>query len=461
MQQLSPRSYTMGEAPRALPFLGHGLQLRADPLGLLRSLPQHGDLVKIMVGPLPLYVVCHPELAHEMLVNRAKDFVKGGPVMDRVRTVTGGGLVTADGDAHLRQRRLVQPSFHPARIAEYVRIMQEQAVASSADWDSGGAVDLVLAMGNLTADVTLRCLFSEPGDQEVRYGGHHGLPAALNTVIDGMFLRMINPVQALASLPTPSNRHYQEAMAKLHSVVVETIERYRATGEGGGLLKTMMTAVDEGGRPFDDQELHDQSITLLLGGAETTAVLLAWIFHLLEQNPMVMDSLSAELEEQLSGRPVTADDLPRLVVARNIVAEGLRLYPPAWLLTRRAQVDTELGGLAVPAGTDLAYSPYLLNRDGRFFDGPDDFDPDRWLTRDPKERRSAYLPFGAGNRKCIGDLFALTEAQVVVATIAQIWRFKPLPGSPAVRPRARMSLRPDRMMMMPVRQSRQVPAGNE
>ncbi|MGW8884045.1 cytochrome P450 [Streptomyces sp. NPDC055749] len=446
-------SFAKGEAPGALPVLGHARQLRSDPLSFLSTLPEHGDLVQIKIGPSPMYIACHPEIVHEMLVDKVKDFSKGGPVMDRVRSVLGDGLVTVDGLVHRTQRRLIQPAFHPARIAEYVLIMQEQTALASEEWQQEKNLDLVLAMGNLTADVTLRCLFSEPGDTKVRRGGHHGLPAALNTVIDGMFFRMINPLPTLASMPTPANRKYKRAEEQLHRVVFETIERYRSSGDGGGLLRTMMSAVDEDGNRFTDQELHDQAITLLLGGAETTAVLLSWIFHLLHENPEIADRLHAELDETLGGRPVSPEDLPRLTLTRNIVAEGLRLYPPAWLLSRRSSVDTTLGGIPIPAGTDLAYSPYLLNRDPRFFDAADSFDPDRWLTLPSSPRRAAYLPFGAGNRKCVGDVFALTESQVIVATIAQHWQLSRAPGTKTTRPLVRMSLRPDQLTVVPTRRT--------
>ncbi|MFB7935551.1 cytochrome P450 [Streptomyces sp. NPDC004779] len=446
------RSYTKGTAPGALPVLGHAQRLRSDPLSFLRSLPEHGDLVKIMVGPTPMYIACHPDLVHEMLTDKVKDFVKGGPVMDRVRTVLGDGLVTVDGLVHRKQRRLIQPSFHPARIAEYVGIMQKQAAASAHEWPEGEKVDLLMQMGNLSADVALSCLFSEPGEGEVRRGGHHGLPTALNTVIDGMFFRMLNPLPALSSLPTPGNQRYKRAEAQLHQVVNDTIERYRRSGDGGGLLRTMMTEVDADGHRFTDQELHDQSITLLLGGAETTAVLMSWIFHLLHENPQVTALLHAELDEVLDGRPVTAEDLKKLPYTRNVVAEGLRLYPPAWLLSRRAATDTTLGGLPVPAGTELSYSPFLLNRDARYFDAPDSFEPDRWNTLSTTARKGdAYLPFGAGNRKCIGDVFALTEAQVIVATVAQYWRLDRAPGTRPTRALVRMSLRPDQFTVVPTR----------
>jgi pentalenene oxygenase len=188
-----------------------------------------------------------------------------------------------------------------------------------------GPLDLLPALGILTADVTLACLFSDLDGTPALRTGHHDLPEALNVVVDGKFARMISPLPALAALPTPGSRRCLHAMELLHQLVRQTISRYRLTSQGGGLLRTMMAAHDEG-RGFSDQELHDQIITLLLGGTETTAVLLAWIFHLLDQNPGTAGRLHAEVDEVLGGRPVTSADLGRLTHTRNIVAEGLRLY---------------------------------------------------------------------------------------------------------------------------------------
>jgi len=438
----------MDTAPGALPVLGHAWQLYRDPLRFLRTLPAHGDLVKIMVGPAATYVICHPELVHEMLVDKVKDFSKGGPVMDRVRTVIGDGLVTADRVTHRRQRRLVQPSFSAKRVSSYVPAIQDQALRAIDSWDAGQRINVVETLNNLTTDVTLRCLFSEPGTEPPYRKGEHGFPRALMTVIDGMFRRMISPIPALYSLPLPGNRRYKKAEDQVHRLVYQIIEGHRQTGSGGGLLRTMMDAVDEDGTRFNDQELHDQVIALLIGGAETTAVLLSWIIDLLDRHPDVECRLHEEVDEVLAGRPVQADDLPAMPYTRNTVAEALRLYAPAWFLSRRAEVDTSLGGLHVPAGTNLAYSPYLLNRDARFFDDPDRFDPDRWLTQLTHARRGAFLPFGAGSRKCIGDTFGLTEAAVVLATIAQRWRLRRAPDTRPARPIVRMTVRPDRLLMV-------------
>jgi len=441
-------SRKMVTAPGALPLLGHAWRLHRDPLGLLRSLPACGDLVKITIGPVAMYVVCHSELVHEMLVDKVKDFDKGGPYMDGVRTVLGDGLVTADGVAHRRQRRLVQPSFSAKRVASYVPAMRDQALWAMDSWDAGQTIDLLQTMVTLTADVALRCLFSEPGTEPPPRQGEHGLSGALMTAIDGMFRRMINPIRGLYSLPLPGNRRYKDAEDKMHRVVYQTIERHRKTGSGGGLLQTMMDAVDEDGTRFTDQELHDQVITLLLAGTETTALLLAWTMHLLEEHPDVERKLHEEVDRVLAGRPVQAEDLPSMPYTRNTIAEVLRLYPPVWVLSRRAEVDTSLGGIPVPAGTNLAYSPYLLNRDARYFDGPDRFDPDRWLTQSTNARRGAYLPFGAGSRKCVGDTFGLTEAAVVMATIAQRWRLRRAPNTPPTRSHVRMTLSPDQLSMV-------------
>ncbi|MFE7130663.1 cytochrome P450 [Streptomyces sp. NPDC057638] len=432
-------TFTRGAAPGRLPLLGHAWPLYRDTLRFLRALPRHGDLVRIGIGPGALQVICHPELAHEMLVDRARDFSKGGPVMDRSRTVLGDGLGTVDGPDHRRQRRLVQPAFQRARIAAYVPVMRDRVHALTAPWRVGEAIDAVREMGALTAEVTLSCLFDEPGRERGRAGGRHDIQAEVTALMDGLFLRMINP---FPRLPVAGSGRYRVAERRMHTLIDETIARYRASREGGGLLRTMMASVDDEGRRFTDAELHDQSITLLMGGTETTAALLAWVWHLLDENPREERRLHAEVDEVLGGRDVTAADLPLLRHTRNVIAEALRLYPPGYLVTRRAVTDTRLGGIPVRAGTDLAYSPYILNRDARFFDHPDAFTPDRWADRPPPGRRSPYLPFGAGARRCVGDLFGLTESQVAVATIAQRWSLRRPPGAPPSVPLARMTLRP-------------------
>ncbi len=435
-QETSGRWRT-GTAPGAYPLFGHALQLGRRPLEFLASLPAHGDLVELRLGTRRAYVPCHPDLVQQVLLN-SRVFDTGGPVKEKARPILGNGLITSDWSDHRRQRRLVQPAFHSARIAAYAEMMREECEAEVRSWQPGRPIDVSEAMQAMTARVTARTLFSTAIAPEAVTEIQQCLPV----VIRGAYRRAVDPTGLLGRLPAPANRDFGRALARLHRLIEQITADYQRTGGNhGDLMSALLGARDaeDDGRLADD-EIHDQVMTLLLAGIETTASALSWTLHLLGRNPAVEERLHAEVDEVLGHRPPSYADLPRLDYTRRVFTETLRLYPPAWLYSRTTTASTELAGLRLPVNTDVIVSPYVLHHDSALFPDPERFDPDRWLPeRAATVPRGAMIPFGAGSRKCIGDVFGLTEATLALATIAAHWRLRPVPGR-SVRPRPQMSL---------------------
>ncbi|WP_190132273.1 cytochrome P450 [Streptomyces mashuensis] len=447
-------------APGAAPALGHAVPLLRDPLRFLSSLPAHGDLVRIRVGPFAAVVVCDPDLTRRVLLDD-RTFDKGGPVYDRVREVAGDGLASCPHSRHRRQRRLLQPSFHPARMPGYAREMTRQTEAVTGGWRDGGIVDVRTAMATITARTVVATMFT----------GRLS-PAALHTVLED-FHTLILAISRRAvmpppvdRLPTPGNRRYRRALARLRGTVQLLIAGHRADGtDHGDLLSTLVAARDEDaddrahpGRLSDD-EIADQLITFFMAGTDTTASTLAWALHLVSRHPETQERLQAEADAVLGGRAARLDDLPRLDLTGRVVQETLRLYPPGWLLSRTTTTDARLGGRLLPAGTTVLYSAYLLHHRPDLHPDPERFDPGRWPSAaepgrpTPHERRGAFVPFGGGARKCIGEAFGFTEAVLTLASIAAAWRVEPVPGRP-VRPVPGVTLRPGRLPLRTVGRGR-------
>ncbi|MFE4975920.1 cytochrome P450 [Kitasatospora sp. NPDC056651] len=427
--------FTAATAPGALPLLGHAAALLYRPHAFVAGLPAHGDLVRLRLGPLRAYVVCHPELVRRLLTDD-RAFDKGGPLLDKAREVFGNGLATCPAADHRRQRRMLQPAFHRDRLPGYAALMAEEIADATAPWHHGDVIDVPAAMYRLTTAVTARCLFAaheRAGSLPVR--------EIMDAVTRGVGRRVLLPLPGTDRLPTPGNLRFRRARRDLREITGRLIADYRATGaDHRDLLSTLLDARDEDGRGLSDAEVHEQVVTFLLAGTETTAATLSWAWTLLAANPAVRERLHAELDTVLDGRPARHEDLPALPLTARIVSETLRLYPPPWILSRTATADTELGGHRVPAGTTLLYSPYLLHRRADLFPRPHRFDPDRWLTT-ARPSPGTYAPFGLGARRCIGDAFGTTEAVLAVATVAARWTIAPAPGRP-VRPTRGPSLSP-------------------
>ncbi|MFD9356979.1 cytochrome P450 [Streptomyces sp. NPDC060031] len=414
-------------APGAVPLLGHALNLWRDPFGFLTSLRQHGDLVRVDLGTMPMYVATSASLVHEVTVVKARDFEKGR-FFDRLRPLAGNGLANSDGEMHRKHRRLIQPMFSKERIAGYSATMSRNALALADSWTPGQEVDLEETMAEYAIETLASTLFSAdiglPAVEAVR----ENLPALLKNLL----VRAASP-KFLDRLPIRANRDFDAASANLREVIDEVIHAARASGhtDRDDLLSLLLRAQDtESGERLSDAEVRDELSTILFAGAETTAATLAWTFHELAAHPEVENQVVQEIQDVVGDRPVTISDVPRLGCLRRVLDEVIRLHGVT-LLMRRTTAPVDLGGYTLPAGTEVAFSLYAIHRDPDLYANPEKFDPDRWLPHRQAAAslgREAYIPFGAGNRKCIGDAFVWTEATIAIATVLSRWQLRPIPG---------------------------------
>lgn len=403
---------------------------------MTRVAREYGDIVCLRFFHIRTFLVSHPDYIEDVLIHNTGKFIKGR-VLRANRHLFGNGLLTSEGQFWLRQRRMMQPAFHRSRIANYAATMTACATHLLESWKPGQPIDLHDAMMRLTLQVVGKTLFSADVERDAPQVGET-LHVLLEYTAD--FRRL---VMTPKWLPTKQNLLAKRAVRQLTEIIDRIIQQHRRSGEDNGdLLSMLLHAQDEDGSRMTPQQLRDEALTLFLAGHETTASTLSWTWWLLAQNPRVEEKLHAELDCVLNGRTPTLDDLPRLTYLSHILAESMRLYPPAWAIARLAVEDHELGGYPVPKGTGIAAAPWVVHRDPRWYDHAEEFLPERWegdlLKKIP---RFAYFPFSFGARQCIGNSFALMEAHLVLATIAQQFRFRLLAGHPVV-PLASITLRP-------------------
>jgi cytochrome P450 len=410
---------------------------RRDPLNFLADAAhQYGDIVGLRFLHFRTYLISHPDYIEDVLVNHPRKFVKGR-VLQANKRLFGNGLLTSEGDFWLRQRRLAQPAFHRTRIASYADTMVRFTLGMLERWKDGDERDAHQEMMQLTLQIVGKTLFDAEVAGDAKEIGRT-ITLLLNFSSD--FRRLIFTPKWL---PTPRNIQTTLAIRRLNKIVYRMIEERRASGrDAGDLLSMLLAARDDDGSRMDDRQLRDETLTLFLAGYETTANLLAWTWWLLATHPQVEHKLHEELDGALSGRAPKVDDLTRLPYTNHILTESLRLYPPAWGMARLAIEDHEIGGYPVPAGTGVAIAQWVVQRDPRWYEAPNEFRPERW-PGDLQKRlpRFAYFPFGGGPRQCIGNMFALMEAALVVATVAQHFRLRMMSGAEIV-PQASITLRP-------------------
>lgn len=449
MSLKSPSRNSLPVAPRSLPLLGHLPQLLRDPLAFLTSLPAHGDLVRIRLGPAAAVVICDPELTRQVLVDD-RTFDKGGPLFSRLREVLGDGLATCPHSRHRRQRRLTQPGFRQERLPGYAKAMTANIDAVTSSWHDGQILDVHQELTRFTLRTLTEAVFSDALPPPV----FRQTVDDISTVLAGGYRRMILP-PLWSRLPTPGNRRYHQAISRLHQAVGYAVRDRQADGvDRGDLLSTLLKAPDPisqdgrgDGEGMTDAEIADQVVTFFLAGAESTATTVAWTLHLLARHPDIEERVHSEVDTVLAGAPAGWEHVPGLQFTSRVVTEALRLYPPGWIVTRTVATDTRLGNYSLPAGATVAYSPYLIQRRGDLYTDPEHFDPDRWDSRTREQPpRSAFIVFGGGARKCIGDVFGITEAVLSVATIAARWNLRGLPDQ-RVRPVASIALVPGGLRM--------------
>jgi cytochrome P450 len=393
-----------------------------------------------------MYLLNAPDVITEVMLTHGRDTMKGRGLQG-TKAVLGNGLLTSEGEVHMRQRRLVQPAFHRDRLHTYAEQMIEATEQHLLTWRDGQVVDMTRDMSALTLAIVGRTLFGS----DLR-GDAGEVSEALEEVLGGLGRRLILGPSILR-LPTPGRRRALLASARLDALVQRIIDEHRESGTTDDMLGMLIQAREDGVAMTDDQ-IRDEAMTLVLAGHETTAMALSWAWLLLSENPDQAAWLREELHDLLDDRPPTPDDYQRLSRTRAVVAESLRLYPPAWIMGRRLLTDLDIDGWTLPAGALCLASTYVQHRDARWWTDPQAFVPQRWLNAEghfdesaPGVPRGAWFPFGWGNRRCIGEAFAWMEATLVLATIARTW--SPAAIAPAeVRPTPSVTLRPEPALMM-------------
>ena len=420
-------------------------RLRRDPLTLLTDLAMRGDVVEFWAGPQRMVLVNHPDCIREVLVTKNRAFVKGR-VLERAKRLLGEGLLTSEGETHLRQRRLIQPAFHRQRLASYGPAMVAAAEERSSHWQDGAVLDMSRKLMAITLRIVGVTLFSADteADADQVFTAMHDLVAMFD-------LAVLPFADWLMALPLPPVRRFQQAKMRLDTIIYRIIAARRANpGNRDDLLSLLLAAVDDEGDGYrmTDTQLRDELMTLFLAGHETTANALTWALYLLATHPTIAATLHSELDTVLGERAPTVADLPSLSYTHWLFAEALRLYPPAWIIGRRAIAPVTIGDVPIKPDTIVLMSPWLMHHDSRFFPDPYRCEPLRHTPAAQATRpKFAFFPFGGGPRNCIGEPFAWMEGVLVLATLAQRWHVLPIPDHPValqtgimLRPRYGMQL---------------------
>jgi cytochrome P450 len=397
-----------------------------EPRGFFESLRDAGDIVTIGLGPSQAYVINNPAWVHQILTRDVRKLDKG-IAYEKSAPFLGNGLLNSREPVHMNHRRIMQPAFRAARIARYADQMREVAEQRAAQWRDGQVVEFIEEIHTFAVTVVCRALFSSELGDRVAVEVANTFPILLK----GVARRIALPIGWLEKLPTPGNRRFERARHRLDQALTTVMERYRERGgNDGDLMALLLAAQADGERPgLTPVQVHDEAMALFLGGVETARDVLSWTCHLLSNHPDVQERLAAELDTVLADRPVDYNALAELTYLRSVLTEGLRMYPPGWLLTRRTVTELVLGEHRIPPGRNILFSLHAIQRDPAVYSRPDVFDPDRWSRADAAAiPRVSFLPFGAGNRSCIGEPFAWAEMMIFLAVVASRWTLQPKAG---------------------------------
>lgn len=433
----------MASAPRLARWLG--LAPRFDVMATLEK----GPLCYTKLLGKRIYFVNDAEYVKRILLDNLANYPKSVTYRNNLRPFLGDGLLISEGDFWKRQRRLAQPAFHLGRLKALAATMAECAARMARDWEHGKVIDVTPAMNAVTMEIVARTLFGADVTRDIGTVG-----AAMKVLAEESGRIRLTAFFELPEFVTrPRGPRFDEAVATLDAIINRIVAQRRAEMDKGDaarddLLSMLLEARDEeSGQGMTDKQLRDELVTLFLAGHETTAISLAWTFHLLAQNPEAEAKLHAEVDDVLgtgsaSRNAPSFDDLERLPYARMVAEEAMRLYPPAYVFSRRAAAEDQLGPWRIPAGAHIIISPYALHRRPEYWTEPDAFKPERFAPGAPSGRpKHAYLPFGGGPRVCIGNSFAMMEHAIVLAAAARHWRLESIPGH-VVRTEPRITLRP-------------------
>ena len=410
------------------------------PVFFRKTAARYGPIASSRMGRARFYYVSEPSAIEEVLVTAGRSYVKGRGTQ-RLERLLGKGLLTSNGALHLRQRRLVQPAFHRERIAGYAATMVQRAEAFADGVLAGETLAMDAAMSRLTLGIAAETLFGAEVDDQADTIGR-----ALDEAMESFPISLTPIGELLDHLPwVPVVRRFLGARDELDAIVYRLIEARRndAAAAGRPDVLGMLLAAGDGPDGMDVKQIRDEAMTIFLAGHETTAMALTWTWWLLSQHREVEERIRAELDAVLGGRAPTMDDVPALRFTRDVIAESMRLYPPAWVVGRRAIEDAPLGPWIVPKGSIVLMSQWITHHDPRFWREPDAFRPERWANGETDGLpKFAYFPFGGGTRVCIGEAFAWTELILVLATIARRWRFEAAPGLTELTAQPSVTLRP-------------------
>ncbi len=428
--------------PRGLPVFGPIHEYTRDPFSfLLETKRRYGDVVSTRFAGRELYLLSHPDAIEHVLIENRKNYPKSD-ISQRLYPLIGQGLLTSEGELWTQQRKLIAPAFHHKRIRSYAATMVERAEAHVAQWMDRSERAIDADMMRLTLDVALKTLFGEAVAESAALG------RAFTEASEYFAITLKQPFPMPLWVPTARNKAMIRARDLMHSYTRQIIEsRRRASQPGEDLLSTLIEATDETGARMDDDQLRDEVLTLLLAGHETTALTLTYAFDLLGRHPHVRDKLEAELQAILGGRAPTFEDLPQLLYTAKVIKESMRLFPPGAVMLRQSLADDRVAGWTIPAGAVVAFAQWIVHRDARWFENPELFLPERWTESfEASLPRFAYFPFGGGPRICVGSAFAMMEAPLLLATIAQRFRVdlvdhRPLDLLMSVTVRPRRSVR--------------------
>lgn len=443
------KSEMQNSPPTVKPDLigGHFRSFRKKPTEFLTKLSKLGDVTNFRIGKQQAFLINHPDLIRDLLVTSHSKFFKGR-ALQRAKSLLGEGLLTSEKEFHLRQRRMIQPSFHRHRINEYARAMIEFGGQMADEWSDGEVLDISEEIMRLTLQIVGKTLFSTNVENTANEVGK-----AMTTIVS-MFNFMLFPFsEILEKLPLPPIKRLRNARKTLDEVIFKIIDERRKSGaDKGDLLSMLLLAQDEEtGGEMTDEQVRDECLTLFLAGHETTANALTWTFYLLSQNSDAAEKFHAELDAVLVGKPLSPEDYPRLKYTEAVLAESLRLYPPAWTLGRLSIEEHEFGGFHVPAKSLVLASQFVMHRDERFWENAESFQPERWEKLSVKEagNRFIYFPFSKGVRSCIGESFAWMEGVLLLAILGRKWKLNLMPEQKiALQPL--ITLRPKYGMKMKV-----------